>query len=658
MFSTSGTSRQAGKARESGRATLQNVKIRFWAIVLAAALLPGALRGDSVSDARKLYLKARSAVADGQYREALELYRRVIEQLPGDAVVRYEYAQLLRDLNVIDEAGRQAREAVRLDPSMPEARRLLGAIDVAAAGSDPVRLDQAIEELRQARKLAPEDAATTVALARALMTRNRPAEAAAFLDEILEAQDQPVLMRIAAEARARSSRYRDAEELYRDLLELEPGDRETQAALVDLYEEQDRLDDAIVLLQEMARRDPDNAAIGERITLDYARAGRFGEAEKRARDQASRRPENRAIRRLLASVLFEKGDVAGGETILRDLLKTDPEDDAVRRSLAGELLRERKFEEARPLIEETLRRAGTDPKNADDRRWAQGELAYLLYLQKDYAAARKIMEPSVSEAASNPRGVRILLLICRDTEDFAGGLAKARTAAASDVDNSEWIASVAEFQYRTGDKKAAADALDRLAASREPERVLAAADAYARLKDYPAAVRVSKDAVARFPESADARFRLGSSLERAGQYAEAEKTFLELLQMRPNDAPAQNYLGYMWADRGEKLQEAHELLEKAVGREPRNGAYLDSLGWVYFRLGKLEQAQANLLEAKRREPDDPTIEEHLGDLSERQGNITRAVRHWERALVLKHEEPDKVKQKLARYASRSTSSKP
>jgi tetratricopeptide (TPR) repeat protein len=636
---------------------LRNVKGRLAAFLLAAALLPGTLAGDSLADARKLYLKARISVGEGQYREALELYRKVLEQLPEDAVIRFEYAQLLRDLNVADEAERQAREAVRLDPKLAEARRLLGSIELARAGSDGGRVDKAIEELRQAHKLAPEDAVTTAALARALMTRGRPAEAASLLDEISDS-GSPGLIRLVAEAKTKASRYREAEELYRDLLELDPNDREVQAALVDLYEEQDRLDEALALLQEMGKRDPDNGAITERITLDYARGGRFGEAEKRAREQASKRPENRAIRRLLASVLFEKGDVAGGEKILQDLLKADPEDDGVRRSLAGELLRERRFTEAKPLIEESLRRAGTDPKKESDRQWGQVELAYLYTLQKDYAAAKKILEPAVSNAAANPRAVRILLLIARDSEEYAYGLARARAAAAADPDNSEWIAAVAEFQSRAGDKKGAAEALERLAASREPERVLAAADAFTRLKDYAAASRVARDAVKRFPESAEARFRLGSSLERAGQFAEAERVFQELLRMRPNDAAAQNYLGYMWADRGENLDKAHELLEKAVGRDPRNGAYLDSLGWVYFRLGKLDAAQQSLTEAHRRDPDDPTIEEHLGDLSEKQGNFARAIRHWERALTLKHEEPEKVRQKLARHASRTTSSKP
>ncbi len=631
------------------------MKSRLIAVLLAASLVPAALVADATLEARKVYLRARSAVGDGRYREALDLYRRVIEQLPEDAVVRFEYAQLLRDLNVADEAAKQAREAVRLDPSFSEARRLLGSIELSGAGSDPARLDKAIEELKQAHKLAPDDAATTASLARALLARGRSSEAAALLDEIPEGRSQPGLMRLTAEARAKSGRFREAEAVYRELLELDPSDRESQAALVDLYEDQDRFDEALALLQEMEKRDPENAAIGERITLDFARAGRFGEAEKRARDQASRRPENRSIRRLLASVLFEKADVGGGEKILRDLLKADPDDDAARRALAGELLRERRFGEARPLLEESLRRAGTDPKNAAERQWAQVELAYLFSLQKDYAAARKVLEPAaVSGSAVNPRAVRILLLIARDTEDFAYGLAQARAALAADKENAEWLGAVAEFQFRSGDRRPAAEALDRLAASKEAERALAAADVYARLKEYASAVRVARDAVKRFPESPDALFRLGSSLERAGNSAEAEKVFSKLLEMRPNDSAAQNYLGYMWADRGENLEKAQILLEKAVGREPRNGAYLDSLGWVYFRMGKLETAQVNLLEAHRREPDDPTIEEHLGDLSERQGNVARAVSHWERALTLKPEEPDKVRKKLARYASRTS----
>jgi tetratricopeptide (TPR) repeat protein len=104
----------------------------------------------------------------------------------------------------------------------------------------------------------------------------------------------------------------------------------------------------------------------------------------------------------------------------------------------------------------------------------------------------------------------------------------------------------------------------------------------------------------------------------------------------------------MWADHGTNLDKARDLLEKAVAREPRNGAFQDSLGWVYFRLGRLAEAEKHLREAHRGDPEDPTIEEHLGDLSEKRGDLPQAISHWERALTLKPEEPEKIRQKLAK----------
>lgn len=631
------------------------MKGRFSPLALGVWLLAGAILADDAREVRKIFLRARGAVSEGRYPEALELYRRVIEQIPEDAVVRYEYGQLLRDLNVSDEAIKQAREAARLDPNLAEAQRLLGALELAHAEKDPSRLDRAIEALRQAHRLAPRDTGTAATLARALLTRGRPREAALLLDEVPEARTQPGLMRLAAEARARSGRTREAESLYQTLLEADPSDRDSSAALVDLYEGDDRIDLALRLLEDLERRDPENLRIPEQIILDLARAGRFEEAEKRARELIARRPENRDIRRLLGQVLFDKGDTAVGEKVLRDLLRADPEDAGTRRFLASELGRERRFTEARSLLEESLRRAGSDPKAADERTWATVELGYLAFLEKDYAASRKTLEPvGTSGPGVNVRAMRILLAIARDREDFAFGLARAEKAAALDRENPEWLAALAEFQYRTGNKKAAEEAFLKLASSDDSERVLAAADARARLKDFSGAAKVAREASRHFPESTEALFRLGSSLERAGTTGEAEKVFLQLLEVRPNDAATQNYLGYMWADRGVHLEKARDLLEKAVAREPRNGAFQDSLGWVYFRLNKLEAAEKHLQEAHRRDPDDPTIEEHLGDLFERRQDFDQAVEHWERALALKHEEPEKVRQKLARWRSRTS----
>ncbi|HEY3169631.1 MAG TPA: tetratricopeptide repeat protein [Thermoanaerobaculia bacterium] len=632
------------------------MRTRVAAVAWTALLLCGSLVAQDLRESRKVFLRARSAIAEGNYREALDLYRKVIELVPQDAVVRFEYGQLLRDLNVPDEAIKQARETVRLDPRFVEGRRLLGGLELAAAEKDPSRLESAIVELEAARKLTPGDPAIAAPLARALLAKGRPAEAAKVLEEAGEERAQPALARISAEAKSRTGQIKEAEAIYRKLLESNPEDRETAAALIDLYEENDRLDSALELLARLEKMDLENPAIPERITLDLARAGRFAEAEKRARDLAAKRPENRAIRRLLAQVLFEKGSSPEGEKILRTLVTEDPDEDVTRRVLIAELLRERRFSEARTFLEEGIRRAGEDPKKIPARDAGNVELGYLAILQKDYTRAQQILAPlAVRQGAVNPRALRILATAVREKENFASGLEVARAAALLEPDKPEWAALVTEFQYRSGDKKKAEEGLAKLATSQDLEEVLAAADVNARVKDYAGAARVAREASARFPESAEALFRLGAALERSGATGEAEKTFQKLLAGRPNDSAAQNYLGYMWADRGIRLEEARDLLEKAVAREPRNGAYLDSLGWVYFRLGRLEKAQTLLLAAKEREPDDPTIEEHLGDLSERQGDIQKAIAHWEHALELKHEEPEKVRQKLARFARKNSS---
>ncbi|HLN80646.1 MAG TPA: tetratricopeptide repeat protein [Thermoanaerobaculia bacterium] len=624
------------------------------AAVMAAVLLCGTLAAQDLRETRKLFLRARSAIAEGSYREALDLYRKVIELVPQDAVVRFEYAQLLRDLNVSDEAMKQAQEVVRLDPQLVEGHRLLGALQLAASERDPSQLTLAIGELQAAWQLSPGDPAIAAPLARALLARGKAAEAAKILEGAGEAAAQPAIARIAAEAKAKSGRTKEAQAIYEALLEENPEDRESAAALIDLYEDDDQLEKALDLLQKLEKLDADNPAIPERITLDLARAGRFAEAEKRARDLAAKRPENRAIRRLLSQVLFEKGSSPEGEKILRMLVAEDPDDEQTRRTLTGELMRERRFSEAKTILEDGVRRATDDPKKIPAREAATAELGYLAVLQKDYARAQQLLTPlAIKQGTVNPRAVRILATAAREKEDFAAGLEIARAAAAAEPDKPEWKALVAEFQYRAGDRKKAEEALAKLAASPDIEEVLVAGDVYARVKDFASAARVAREASSRFPDSSEALFRLGAALERTGATGEAEKTFEKILQGRPNDSATQNYLGYMWADRGIRLEEARALLEKAVAREPRNGAYLDSLGWVYFRLGRLEKAQSLLAEAKQREPDDPTIEEHLGDLSERQGDISKAIAHWERALELKHDEPDKVRQKLARFARKS-----
>jgi len=93
-----------------------------------------------------------------------------------------------------------------------------------------------------------------------------------------------------------------------------------------------------------------------------------------------------------------------------------------------------------------------------------------------------------------------------------------------------------------------------------------------------------------------------------------------------------NYLGYMLADRNVRLPEARDLIQRAVDREPGNGAYLDSLGWVYFRLNQLPEAEEQLRKALDSMAKDPTVHEHLGDVYAQQGKLREAIGQYQHAL--------------------------
>ena len=109
--------------------------------------------------------------------------------------------------------------------------------------------------------------------------------------------------------------------------------------------------------------------------------------------------------------------------------------------------------------------------------------------------------------------------------------------------------------------------------------------------------------------------------------------FRKVLPSDSQNAMTLNYLGYMLADRGVKLEEALGLIKKAIELEPSNGAYMDSLGWAYFRMGKYDQAEAELVKASQRIGTDPTVHDHLGDVYQKTGRLKLAVAHWERAVA-------------------------
>ncbi|HLM56784.1 MAG TPA: tetratricopeptide repeat protein, partial [Pyrinomonadaceae bacterium] len=133
---------------------------------------------------------------------------------------------------------------------------------------------------------------------------------------------------------------------------------------------------------------------------------------------------------------------------------------------------------------------------------------------------------------------------------------------------------------------------------------------------------------------------LSSAQERAGDAKGSEESLRRILAKDPNNATALNNLGYFLTERNERLPEALEMIQRAVRAEPSNPSFLDSLGWVNFKLGKLKEAEKYLSDAARRNSTSATIQEHLGDLFQRLGQHDKARGAWQKALSLAVEAAD------------------
>jgi tetratricopeptide (TPR) repeat protein len=139
-------------------------------------------------------------------------------------------------------------------------------------------------------------------------------------------------------------------------------------------------------------------------------------------------------------------------------------------------------------------------------------------------------------------------------------------------------------------------------------------------------------------------FALGASYEREGDIDSSVSTFEELLVDAPDHAGAMNYLGYMLCDRGERLEDARDLIEKAVAQDPNNPAFLDSYGWVFYRMGEFDRALPHLKQAAELD-NDPVILDHLGDTYKALNDLEQARQCWRKALQVDPEN-EGIKKKL------------
>jgi tetratricopeptide (TPR) repeat protein len=253
------------------------------------------------------------------------------------------------------------------------------------------------------------------------------------------------------------------------------------------------------------------------------------------------------------------------------------------------------------------------------------------------AAVKTYQEMGQLSPEAQKRAQMLLIDTYREDRDLDKAIAETKKLLDASPNDPSLTVTLAMLYAEKSDTETATKLLSGLLRGNESDQeiYLNIAQAQERGKKYDDA---EKSAAKAEELSVDAEskqsawFLQGAIYERQKKFDLAEQEFRKILQVNPNSASVLNYYGYMLADRGLRLQEATSMIQKAVAQEPSNGAYLDSLGWVYYKQNKLAEAEEALHKASERESHDPTILGHLGDVYAKMGQSDRAAQYWARAL--------------------------
>lgn len=382
-------------------------------------------------------------------------------------------------------------------------------------------------------------------------------------------------------------------------------------------------------------------------------------------------PHSRVARTERARLLVISGKFDQAEPVLRALLAEDPDN----LSPIDPLL---------VLLVKTERRAQAD-QLIDDRLQAAPDNRQLLMLATHHY--RRVKDPLKVVQTTNrllallmadrPRDLPMLNLLLEylvEAGDDAHGRALLEQTMTDEPDDEGLLTLARQHYQRVDDQQRFMEMTERLLLLKtsSPDRAQALAILYIQHDQHPKAIDVLTKALAdpsdneyarifinllgrawsasgqpekayaryesaikQFPKHAlDLTFDWAMLCDRNGDKPDAEKILVGLLKAQPDHAMANNALGYAWADRGENLLRAKEMITHAVESEPNNAAYLDSMGWVFYKLGQFKEAVVWLKRAQMAPGGEyPVIVDHLGDALYRAGEIKRAGSAWQTAMT-------------------------
>ena len=617
----------------------------FSAVLLALVL---AAPAGAASEAPYYFALAQAYAQEGSYGEAVEAFEKAVELEPREPYIRMEFAELLLRLGRIERAAEHAGAARRLAPSDADAVRLYAFVQRRLADTSPEAMGLALQAFVQLHEMAPEDAEAAMMLAQLYLGTGRPEEAVVVLEETLELRPRSrMLVSLLAETLDRQGRADRAESVLDEFLTGNPRFLRGRRNLADLLGRRGEHRRAAELLEATPGEDRWLPEIRRDLALARYRSGDLQRALIETEAWLEEEPDAVPAHLLRANLLSARGEDEAARDSREKLLAREPTHFRAVSLLSEILERQDRADEAAGLLRRT-----SDRLIENDQPGAAAQLLLRLIDLRSRAGAwpevvglteevAPLLDPAMAAEVSMVRAQAL-------AEDgrHPEALAVLDALRGEERVGSRATAAYAELSYRNGDHGAARASLGQLGESSEIGDLLLAAQTFQRLELYSESIPVLRRADAMSTGSTDVLFLLGAAYERVGRHAAAEREFRRLLAARPDFAPALNYLGYMWAERGVNLPEALELVRKAVDLDPDNGAYVDSLGWAYYQLGRYEDARGHLERAATLVNDDSIVLEHLGDLYRAVGELELARLNYQRALDLAGENVEEVRRKL------------
>ncbi|MBW4039555.1 MAG: tetratricopeptide repeat protein [Acidobacteria bacterium] len=593
------------------------------------------------------------AVASGRQdtaTQAIEQYKLAMDADPDSRVLQDGIANLYFRLGRIGDAVSAAQDQIAKHPDDIDAHLLLGRVYLRTLGDG--QGPQATQVLQAAIK----EYETIVAL------KPSSLENRLLLGQLYGLDHDSA----------------KAEEQFKAAQKIDPNNEEVVLSIARQYSEQGNLDRAAKVIADVPESDRTER-------MDYALAGLYDQLKKPTDAAAAYKaalaedPDNTDAKRGLAAALAASGQMDAAAKINADILKTDPQDP---QALIREAeIQRQKGDFAQALV--TLKKAeglvsvGGDPelsynealvydglgrfddaiktlkqllatRASTDGKYTGGELSNrALFLDLLGSAARQVGNTGEAIAAFEQMGALGGDYVARasdaevDTYREAHQWTKALQVAA---DAAKAMPSNHDVQLTYARQLADAGKVNEGVKLAEAQLTGGPEDreVYFDLADMDVRAKRWKDAAAAF-DKADALatkpedkiyvdyFR-GDAAMREKLYDEAELEFRKGLALDPNNAAIENDLGYMYADRGIKLDEAVAMLKKAVASDPQNYAYLDSLAWAYYKQGQYAMAEDYENKAAARMSNDPTVLDHLGEIEARNGKLQAAITEWQKSL--------------------------